>query len=68
MKTIGCDPVNTVAPVAIEEYPVILRLALECIFAKATVIFYNDLAVGYDNIGLFCSAKQKGRNQDSVST
>jgi len=57
MKLICFNFICAVAAVAVEEHAVVLRLALENVFAKATVIFYFDLAVRYGGFGLFCSVK-----------
>ena len=73
----GCDFISTdsvkdleqtVATVAVEEYPVILRLALECIFAKATVILYNKLTLGFGHLGLVFAVKQEHGQQNAVGT
>jgi hypothetical protein len=45
MKLICFNFIYTVAAVAVEEYPVILRLTLKDVFAKATIVFYGYLSV-----------------------
>ena len=45
MKLVCFNFIYTVAAVAVEEHAVVLRLALKGIFAKATVVFYNNLTV-----------------------